>query len=272
MTPEDELIERVEARFPTRAGQSVIVIESVINHVNDQRAIVALARKGRDDPSLDATDFAHPAWWRGEEHAVDVTCRKINEILDGKDAGHGTAREPWHSTRQRLVALARAKSGETQWNGAYTQEMTEEFTEAQFLVSRSPATVEEVLGPSVAFGLNIDTTQHPVGQFEPPDTPPTWPSAGQLRAACVAYVGGEGEWSRYSAGSKTQFRFKISAALSAAGPPPPSPERPELDALIEAARNLNTKLKMGAPARGVQNARDYLTLAAVAFARKEAGE
>lgn len=59
-----------------------------------------------DDPELDATDLAHPAWWRGHEHSVATECQKINQILDGKDDGRGMAPEPWESTRRRLITLA----------------------------------------------------------------------------------------------------------------------------------------------------------------------
>lgn len=60
-----------------------------------------------DDPMLDATDFAHPAWWRGNDHAFLQMTRKINEILDGKELG-GWCREPWESLRWRLAGLAKA--------------------------------------------------------------------------------------------------------------------------------------------------------------------
>lgn len=58
-----------------------------------------------DDPLWDATDFAHAAWWRGSDHAAEVFCRKVNEVLDGKDSGSGSGYEPWESTRRRLLAL-----------------------------------------------------------------------------------------------------------------------------------------------------------------------
>jgi hypothetical protein len=57
-----------------------------------------------DDPELDGTDFAHPAYWRGHDDSCRTFCQKVNEILDGKDGGHGIAHEPWESTRRRLLA------------------------------------------------------------------------------------------------------------------------------------------------------------------------
>jgi hypothetical protein len=58
-----------------------------------------------DRPEADATDFAHPAWWRGEAYGFDEMRRAVEAILDGKDQGHGTAREPWETVRRRLLAL-----------------------------------------------------------------------------------------------------------------------------------------------------------------------
>lgn len=63
-----------------------------------------------DDPELDGTDFAHPAYWRGYERAVETACYKINEILDGKDSGHGCSQEPWESTRRRLLEVTKNES------------------------------------------------------------------------------------------------------------------------------------------------------------------
>ncbi len=58
-----------------------------------------------DSPDLDGTDFAHPAYWRGHDQAVEALCQKINKILNGHDHGHGCSNEPWESTRRRLLKL-----------------------------------------------------------------------------------------------------------------------------------------------------------------------
>lgn len=60
-----------------------------------------------DNPELDGTDYAHPAYWRGEDHAVIVLCQKINNILNGHDDGRGHSNEPWESTRRRLLELVK---------------------------------------------------------------------------------------------------------------------------------------------------------------------
>jgi hypothetical protein len=69
-----------------------------------------------DDPDLDGTEAAHPAWWRGHEYAAAALCRKVNEVLDGKDDGRGVANEPWEGARRRLLALtAEPEQGEPRW-------------------------------------------------------------------------------------------------------------------------------------------------------------
>jgi len=58
-----------------------------------------------DDPEADATDFAHPAWWRGHHATTLVFCALVNDILDGKDDGAGFNCEPWHTLRRRLLTI-----------------------------------------------------------------------------------------------------------------------------------------------------------------------
>lgn len=59
----------------------------------------------RDDPELDATDNAHPAFWRGSNYAVSVLCKDIESILTGLDTGEGIANDPWESVRRKLIKL-----------------------------------------------------------------------------------------------------------------------------------------------------------------------
>lgn len=59
----------------------------------------------QDDPELDATDFAHPAWWRGEEHGVEMTVRALMRVLD---EGHqGTFGSPALETLAQRLSLLR---------------------------------------------------------------------------------------------------------------------------------------------------------------------
>jgi|GEM_PF-5343402 len=57
-----------------------------------------------DFPELDATDAAHPAWWRGHDHGAESICREALRILDGGEI-HGSCAEPWETVRQRIKAM-----------------------------------------------------------------------------------------------------------------------------------------------------------------------
>ena len=58
-----------------------------------------------DDPEMDGTDFAHPAYLRGEDATVKKFCKIVNDILDGTKANVGTASAPWQQLRQRLYDI-----------------------------------------------------------------------------------------------------------------------------------------------------------------------
>jgi hypothetical protein len=62
--------------------------ENLILYVNKLEARIK-ELEAQDDPILDATDFAHPAWWRGSDYSYFKICETINRILDGKDKGEG---------------------------------------------------------------------------------------------------------------------------------------------------------------------------------------
>ena len=68
---------------------------------NEQRAM----KHQPDDPEMDATDFAHPAWWRGNDHAHEMFVFHAKEILLGKTTNNGTCSEPWESLRQSLFDI-----------------------------------------------------------------------------------------------------------------------------------------------------------------------
>jgi hypothetical protein len=59
----------------------------------------------KDDPELDSTDFAHPAWRRGNEHAHFEFVYQVNKILDGELSNEGTSSMPWEALRQRLYDI-----------------------------------------------------------------------------------------------------------------------------------------------------------------------
>lgn len=58
-----------------------------------------------DPPSLDGTDGAHPAWWRGSDAGVLGAVRVIEQALAG--TVEGACQEPLQHTRTRVAALRR---------------------------------------------------------------------------------------------------------------------------------------------------------------------
>jgi len=70
------------------------------------REEVKRLRIAYDDPSLDATDGAHPAWWRGNDAGVAGAVRIINEALDGPLPLAGcVGGADLEAVRQRVAAL-----------------------------------------------------------------------------------------------------------------------------------------------------------------------
>lgn len=89
---------------------SVVLIDNKI--IEESRQILlnsTMLEPIKDCPEMDATNFAHPAWWRGHEHTINVLCQKINQILDGQDDGKGISSEPWESVRRKLLDIMRLR-------------------------------------------------------------------------------------------------------------------------------------------------------------------
>lgn len=62
-----------------------------------------------DDPELDGTDGAHPAWWRGNDDGVKSVVQILQKIIDGKDDGGGTmGYEPLEKLRRDMLAFRQA--------------------------------------------------------------------------------------------------------------------------------------------------------------------
>lgn len=59
-----------------------------------------------DDPQLDATDFAHPAWWRGYDYGAESTMCEVVKVLDGEPIS-GTCSQPWEGIREAEARGAR---------------------------------------------------------------------------------------------------------------------------------------------------------------------
>lgn len=61
-----------------------------------------------DYPVNDATDAAHPAWWRGNDMGVASATRRIQKTLDGKDDGSGVIACPeLEKARRDVLELRR---------------------------------------------------------------------------------------------------------------------------------------------------------------------
>jgi len=58
-----------------------------------------------DNPELDATDWAHPAWWRGNDRGVEATCEMLHAIIDGKYPQGTVGYEPLERLRWRIQGL-----------------------------------------------------------------------------------------------------------------------------------------------------------------------
>jgi hypothetical protein len=86
-----------------------------------------VAAGSEDDPLLDATDFAHPAWWRAHDHTFKTFCAIVTAILDGRDDGRGAYSEPWATVRQRLVALVRTAHPEPAAAEKWAMDKAEQF-------------------------------------------------------------------------------------------------------------------------------------------------
>lgn len=102
--------ERDEAkRDLSRIEKSMESAKAIVAEEHEKRVTAERERdelrKNIDDPELDCTDAAHPAWWRGHDHTAKVFCQLVNEILDGNDVSHGISGEPWQATKMRVADL-----------------------------------------------------------------------------------------------------------------------------------------------------------------------
>ena len=58
-----------------------------------------------DNPEMDATDGAHPAWWRGHDYTSAQFATLVTKWLDEDNDGFGVHYEPWKTIRERIYAL-----------------------------------------------------------------------------------------------------------------------------------------------------------------------
>ncbi len=58
-----------------------------------------------DDPEWDCTDFAHPAWWRGEQHGSLMVCLKVLELIKNGDTGGKFSDPRMNEMRDKIAAM-----------------------------------------------------------------------------------------------------------------------------------------------------------------------
>lgn len=69
------------------------------------RVLADELRRTEDDPDTDCTDFAHPAWRRGEESGVRAVVRALSEMLDRGEHVGRFADDGLDALAKRIVGL-----------------------------------------------------------------------------------------------------------------------------------------------------------------------
>ncbi len=99
-------------RIPGQWGiPSVEVIRAAIDADKNGESVgksvrgVMKSDKQWDDPEFDSTDWAHPAWWRGELHGVHRVMRLVENIVNGKETGVGAMNGGADKLRQMVLGL-----------------------------------------------------------------------------------------------------------------------------------------------------------------------
>lgn len=65
----------------------------------------ARSAQAYDNPELDGTDGAHPAWWRGDEHGTEMVMREVNKWLDGAPVKGSYGSQRLNEMRERVSDL-----------------------------------------------------------------------------------------------------------------------------------------------------------------------
>lgn len=98
------------------------VKRAIVEALNEKDQIIEdLRRQVKDDPDADATDFAHPAWWRGQEYGVESCCRVIHEAMESGPPESGSSnclalnrlkRKIWNLEADNLLLITIVKQAE----------------------------------------------------------------------------------------------------------------------------------------------------------------
>lgn len=104
------VLDRYRYTYDGDEDADVIALEREVRRLLEERDLdrlvekkVAEAISAREDPQWDGTDFAHPAWWRGEKAGVAGACMRIRQALSGDVAG--VCQDPLQAIRMEVAAL-----------------------------------------------------------------------------------------------------------------------------------------------------------------------
>lgn len=125
-------------------------VTNLVQELTRLRAENAKLRANRveDSPQDDGTDAAHPAWWRGADHGVQMTCRKLAAVLDGLDDGQGVcSSEELETLRRRILMMRNDLLTCRHERKAQLRRPLEEYTAP--LDTQSCVTAEEACGIEV---------------------------------------------------------------------------------------------------------------------------
>jgi len=95
MTPEDALVKARHAAVVAYINDTQAGIDTMYYPPREPGAVMleSLSKSGYtiteagtfwDDPELDATDYAHPAWWRGDDHGYEKAKEKFQGIISAQ--------------------------------------------------------------------------------------------------------------------------------------------------------------------------------------------
>lgn len=107
MSPEQPAEPCLPERTFSVGGSTFRVIQLVVGDEGwtPERVESACALERVNNPDADGTDFAHPAFWRGEEQSCHLASATVKKLCSGEESNEGVCREPWESARQAIIAL-----------------------------------------------------------------------------------------------------------------------------------------------------------------------
>lgn len=134
-----QLAEQIEYVLRSAGG-----VTDLLNRIS---ALLEAARTGAqpapvctDGPALDATDGAHPAWWRGSDYATDRVVEQLRRVLSGEDDGAGVcAHAGLEQLRRDLLALSRTIDETEMLLATRDAELDAELDEVDRLRAAKPA-------------------------------------------------------------------------------------------------------------------------------------